>query len=175
MIAWLVAHSDPENYGKLEVFRLSKQELTYGPMQIEARIDQDTEISQLLTLWGQQGSEVVRGNLIIIPIEQSFLYIEPIYLKASAAGALPQLKRVIVAYDDKVTMKETLEDALSTIFEGKIEKFEGDVDVGIPKTLQDKFKEATRLYDEAQDALSKGNFAEYAKRIEELGKILSKE
>ena len=175
MIAWLVAHSDPENYGKLEVFRLSKQELTYGPMQIEARIDQDTEISQLLTLWGQQGSEVVRGNLIIIPIEQSFLYIEPIYLKASAAGALPQLKRVIVAYDDKVTMKETLEDALSTIFKGKIEKFEGDVDVEIPKTLQDKFKEATRLYDEAQDALSKGNFAEYAKRIEGLGKILSKE
>ena len=175
MIAWLVAHSDPENYGKLEVFRLSKQELTYGPMQIEARIDQDTEISQLLTLWGQQGSEVVRGNLIIIPIEQSFLYIEPIYLKASAAGALPQLKRVIVAYDDKVTMKETLEDALSTIFKGKIEKFEGDVDVGIPKTLQDKFKEATRLYDEAQDALSKGNFAEYAKRIEWLGKILSNE
>ena len=175
MIAWLVAHSDPENYGKLEVFRLSKQELTYGPMQIEARIDQDTEISQRLTLWGQQGSEVVRGNLIIIPIEQSFLYIEPIYLKASAAGALPQLKRVIVAYDDKVTMKETLEDALSTIFEGKIEKFEGDVDVEIPETLQDKFKEATRLYDEAQDALSKGNFAEYAKRIEGLGKILSKE
>ena len=175
MIAWLVAHSDPENYGKLEVFRLSKQELTYGPMQIEARIDQDTEISQRLTLWGQQGSEVVRGNLIIIPIEQSFLYIEPIYLKASAAGALPQLKRVIVAYDDKVTMKETLEDALSTIFKGKIEKFEGDVDVGIPKTLQDKFKEATRLYDEAQDALSEGNFVEYAKRIEELGKILSKE
>ena len=120
MIAWLVAHSDPENYGKLEVFRLSKQELTYGPMQIEARIDQDTEISQRLTLWGQQGSEVVRGNLIIIPIEQSFLYIEPIYLKASAAGALPQLKRVIVAYDDKVTMKETLEDALNAIFKGKI-------------------------------------------------------
>ena len=175
MIAWLVAHSDPENYGKLEVFRLSKQELTYGPMQIEARIDQDTEISQRLTLWGQQGSEVVRGNLIIIPIEQSFLYIEPIYLKASAAGALPQLKRVIVAYDDKVTMKETLEDALNAIFKGKIEKFEGDVDVEIPETLQDKFKEATRLYDEAQDALSKGNFAEYAKRIEWLGKILSKE
>jgi len=175
MIAWLVAHSDPENYGKLEVFRLSKQELTYGPMQIEARIDQDTEISQRLTLWGQQGSEVVRGNLIIIPIEQSFLYIEPIYLKASAAGALPQLKRVIVAYDDKVTMKETLEDALNAIFKGKIEKFEGDVDVEIPETLKDKFKEATRLYDEAQDALSKGNFAEYAKRIEWLGKILSKE
>lgn len=175
MIAWFVAHADPENYGKLEVFRLSKQELTYGPMQIEARIDQDTEISQLLTLWGQQGSEVIRGNLIIIPIEQSFLYIEPIYLKASAAGALPQLKRVIVAYEDKVTMKETLEDALNAIFKGRIEKFEGEVAREIPKTLQDKFKEASRLYDEAQDDLSKGNFAEYAKKIEGLGEILGRD
>jgi len=106
MIAWFVAHSDPEDYGKLEVFKLSKQELTYGPMQIEARIDQDTEISQLLTLWGQQGSEVIRGNLIVLPIEQSFLYIEPVYLKASASGALPQLKRVIVAYGSQVAMKQ---------------------------------------------------------------------
>ena len=122
MIAWFVAHSDPEEYGKLEVFRLSKQELIYGPMQIEARIDQDTEISQLLTLWGQQGSEVIRGNLIIIPIEQSFLYIEPIYLKASASGALPQLRRVIVAYENQVAMEETLEEALSVIFKGEVGK-----------------------------------------------------
>jgi|TARA_Y100000310_G_scaffold135612_1_gene134465 hypothetical protein len=175
MIAWFVAHSDPENYGKLEVFRLSKQELTYGPMQIEARIDQDTEISQLLTLWGQQGSEVIRGNLIIIPIEQSFLYIEPIYLKASAAGALPQLRRVIVAYEDKVAMEETLEEALNAIFKGKIEKLEEEIELEVPITLQDKFKKASKLYDQAQEALSKGNFAEYAKKIEEVGKILGKD
>jgi|TARA_Y100000310_G_scaffold345431_1_gene464941 hypothetical protein len=170
MIAWFVAHSDPEEYGKLEVFRLSKQELTYGSMQIEARIDQDTEISQLLTLWDQQGSEVIRGNLITIPIEQSFLYIEPVYLKASASGALPQLKRVIVAYEDKLTMQETLEEALEVIFKGKVEKVKGKI--SIPETLSEKFKTASELYEEAQEALTKGDFAEYAEKIEELGRIL---
>ncbi|MFH0868589.1 MAG: UPF0182 family protein, partial [Candidatus Woesearchaeota archaeon] len=174
MIAWFVAHSDPDEYGKLEVFRLSKQELTYGPMQIEARIDQDTEISQLLTLWGQQGSEVIRGNLLTIPIEESFLYIEPVYLKASAGGALPQLKRVIVAYDDKVTMQETLEEALEVIFKGKVEKAKEKGEVTkIPETLSEKFNEASEVYKEAQEALTQGDFAKYAEKIEELGRILN--
>ena len=173
MVAWFVAHSDPDNYGKLEVFRLSKQELTYGPMQIEARIDQDTEISQLLTLWDQQGSEVIRGNLLTIPLEQSFLYIEPVYLKASAAGALPQLKRVIVAYEDKVAMEETLQDALEVIFKGKIGKAKKKESVQMPETLPEKFKQASDLYKESQDALTQGNFAEYAEKIEELGRILN--
>ena len=175
MVAWFVAHSDPENYGKLEVFRLSKQELTYGPMQIEARIDQDTEISQLLTLWDQQGSEVIRGNLLTIPLEQSFLYIEPVYLKASAAGALPQLKRVIVAYEDKVAMEETLQDALEVIFKGKIGKAKKKESVQMPETLPEKFKQASDLYKESQDALTQGNFAEYAEKIEELGRILNQD
>ncbi len=172
MIAWFVAHSDPEEYGKLEVFKLSKQELTYGPMQIEARIDQDTDISQLLTLWDQQGSEVIRGSLVTIPIERSFLYIEPIYLKASAGGALPQLKRVIVSYEDRVTMQETLEEALEVIFKGKIEKINGKEKIEIPETLSEKFDEASKLYEEAQEALTKGDFTTYAEKIEELGRIL---
>jgi len=175
MIAWFVAHSDPEDYGKLEVFKLSKQELIYGPMQIEARIDQDTEISQLLTLWGQQGSEVIRGNLIILPIEESFLYIEPIYLKASASGALPQLKRVIVAYGDEIAMEKTLEEALTAIFKGKIEevgiKTKEILQEKIPKSLSDKFNQASILYDEAQEALTQGNLIKYAEKIEELGRI----
>ncbi|MDP6265740.1 MAG: UPF0182 family protein [Candidatus Woesearchaeota archaeon] len=175
MVAWFVAHSDPDNYGKLEVFRLSKQELTYGPMQIEARIDQDTEISQLLTLWDQQGSEVIRGNLLTIPLEQSFLYIEPVYLKASAAGALPQLKRVIVAYEDKVTMEKTLQDALEVIFKGKIGKAKKKESVQMPETMPEKFKQASDLYKESQDALTQGNFAEYAEKIEELGRILNQD
>jgi len=181
MIAWFVAHSDLEDYGKLEVFRLSKQELTYGPMQIEARIDQDTEISQLLTLWGQQGSEVIRGNLVIIPIEESFLYIEPIYLKASASGALPQLKRVIVAYENKVAMEETLEDALNAIFKGKIDKLQEEIETieettdTVPESLEDKFEKASRLYDEAEEALTQGDFSTYAKKIEELGEILGED
>ena len=178
MIAWFVAHADPEQYGKLEVFRLSKQELTYGPMQIEARIDQDTEISQLLTLWDQQGSEVIRGNLVIIPIEESFLYIEPVYLKASAGGALPQLKRVIVAYDEKVTMQESLEDALNLIFKGKLEKLEKKIKEiketagQVPESLEGRFTKASELYDEAQDALLQGDLVTYAEKMEELGGIL---
>jgi hypothetical protein len=176
MIAWFVAHSDPGEYGKLEVFRLSKQELTYGPMQIEARIDQDTEISQLLTLWDQQGSEVIRGNLLTIPIEQSFLYIEPVYLKASAGGALPQLKRVIVAYEDKVAMQETLEEALEVIFKGKVEKVKEKGQVAkISETLSEKFEEASKLYEEAQEALTQGDFTTYAEKIEELGRILNQD
>jgi len=182
LIAWFSAHSDPAEYGKLEVFRLSKQELTYGrPMQIEARIDQDTDISQSLTLWGQQGSEVIRGNLIIIPIEESFLYIEPIYLKASASGALPQLKRVIVAYDDKVAMEETFEKALNKIFKGKLETLGKKIktieeEVGeVPSTLEEKFEKASELYDEAQESLINGDFSTYAQKIEELGRVLAKD
>jgi hypothetical protein len=178
MIAWFAAHSDPESYGDLEVFTLSKQELTFGPMQIEARIDQDTEISQLLTLWDQQGSEVIRGNLIIIPIEQSFLYIEPVYLKASAGGALPQLKRVIVSYEDKVAMEESFEDALNVIFKDKVDKLKDKIetiretDGEVPASLEEKFAMASELYDEAQEALQQGDFAIYAEKIEELGRVL---
>jgi uncharacterized membrane protein (UPF0182 family) len=179
MIAWFVAHSDPEEYGKLEVFRLSKQELTYGPMQIEARIDQDTDISQLLTLWDQQGSEVIRGNLVVIPIEQSFLYIEPVYLKASAGGALPQLKRVIVAYDDRVTMQETLEEALNEIFGGKLKQLKKEIsDIKetsgqVPASLEEKFSKASQIYDQAQQALLQGDLVTYAENMEELGRILN--
>ena len=179
MVAWFTAYSDSENYGKLEVFELSKQELTFGPMQIEARINQDTEISQLFTLWNQQGSKVIRGNLIVIPIEESFLYIEPIYLKSSSTGALPQFKRVIIAYGDKVTMQETLEDALNVMFSGKaIQKQSEKVgkDTGkVLVTLEEKFAKASKIYDEAQEALTKGDFAAYAGKIEELGKVLGKD
>ena len=176
MIAWLSAHSDPETYGKLEVFTLSKQELIFGPMQIEARINQDTEIAQLFTLWNQQGAEVIRGNLIIIPIEESFLYIEPVYLKASASGALPQLKRIIVAYQDQVAMEDSLEDALNAIFGGKLDAMKVEIDNaggnGEALSLEERFAHASRLYDEAQEALQQGDFATYAMKIEELGRVL---
>lgn len=179
MIAWFAAHSDPENYGQIEIFKLSKQELTYGPMQIEARIDQDTEISQLLTLWGQQGSEVIRGNLLVIPIEDSFLYIEPIYLKASAGGALPQLKRVIVAYEDQLTMQESLEGALNVIFKGKLDQLQKEInELGeevVPSTLNELFQAASQAYKEAQDALVQGDFSLYAEKIEEVGRLLTQE
>jgi len=178
MIAWFTAYSDPEHYGTLEILKLSKQELTYGPMQIEARIDQDTEISQQLTLWNQQGSQVIRGNLLVIPIEESFIYIEPIYLKASKGGALPELKRVVVAYHEQLTMEETLGEALQVIFgKSSIKKDDSKKSTTATDVLMsadDKFKQASLLYEEAQQALTSGDFVLYAEKIEELGRVLGK-
>ncbi len=115
MIAWLAARCDPPDYGKLIVYEFPKEKLVYGPFQIEARINQNTEISQQLTLWNQMGSRVIRGNLLVIPIENSILYVSPLYLRAEQ-GHLPELKRVIAAYGEHVVMKETLAEALSALF-----------------------------------------------------------
>ena len=111
MVAWLAARSDREHYGKLVLYQFPKQELTYGPMQIEARIDQNPDISQLITLWGQKGSQVIRGNLLVIPIEESLLYIEPLYLQAEKSE-IPELTRIIAVYQNHVALGETLDEAL---------------------------------------------------------------
>ena len=113
--AWLAARSDPENYGELVLYRFPRGRQFYGPQQIESRIDQDTDISQQLTLWGQSGSQVIRGNLLIIPIEDVLLYIEPLYLKSDDESAMPELKRVIVADSSRVVMRETLDLALAAL------------------------------------------------------------
>ncbi|MBV9120522.1 MAG: UPF0182 family protein, partial [Chloroflexi bacterium] len=118
MVSWLVARSDGTDYGKLLTYKLPKDKLIYGPLQIESRIDQDPGISGQLTLWNQQGSHVLRGNLLVIPVGASFLYVEPLYLQASSSSALPELKRVIVADGNKIAMTETLEDSLKQIFTG---------------------------------------------------------
>src|SRR5215813_13568489 len=116
MIAWLAARCDAPDYGKLIVYEFPKDKLVYGPFQIEARINQTTEISQQITLWNQMGSRVIRGaNLLVIPIENSILYVTPLYLRAEY-GHLPELKRVIAAYGERVVMKETLSEALSALF-----------------------------------------------------------
>jgi uncharacterized membrane protein (UPF0182 family) len=116
MIAWLAARCDAPDYGKLIVYEFPKERLVYGPFQIEARINQTTEISQQLTLWNQMGSRVIRGaNLLVIPIENSLLYVTPLYLRAEH-GHLPELKRVIAAYGEHVVMKETLAEALAALF-----------------------------------------------------------
>jgi uncharacterized membrane protein (UPF0182 family) len=117
MIAWLAARSDPPNYGKLVLFDFPKGKLVYGPRQVEARIDQDAFISQQLSLWGQAGSQVIRGSLLAIPIEESLLYVQPLYL-AAERGRLPELKRIIVAYGNQIAMEETLEASLGRIFGG---------------------------------------------------------
>jgi uncharacterized membrane protein (UPF0182 family) len=119
MIAWLAARSDPPNYGRLVVYNFPKQKLVYGPRQIDARIDQDPTISQQLSLWNQRGSTVIRGSLLAIPLEQSLIYVQPLYLAAAEQGALPELRRVIVAYGNLIAMEPTLEQSLARIFSGR--------------------------------------------------------
>ncbi|MCC5639525.1 UPF0182 family protein [Nostoc sp. CHAB 5844] len=116
LIAWLAARSDGDNYGKLLLYIFPKQRLVYGPEQIEARINQDPVISQQISLWNRQGSRAIQGNLLVIPIEQSLLYVEPIYLEATQ-NSLPTLVRVVVAYENRIVMAQTLEQALQAIFQ----------------------------------------------------------
>ncbi|MBW4667436.1 MAG: UPF0182 family protein [Cyanomargarita calcarea GSE-NOS-MK-12-04C] len=116
LIAWLAARADGENYGRLLLYQFPKERLVYGPEQIEARINQDPIISQQISLWNRQGSKVIQGNLLIIPIEQSLLYVEPIYLEATQ-NSLPTLIRVVVAYENRIVMAQTLQQALQAIFQ----------------------------------------------------------
>ena len=169
MIAWMAARSDGENYGKLLLYEFSKQELVYGPSQIEARIDQNPEISQQLTLWSQEGSRVIRGDLLVIPIEKSLLYVEPVYLRAEQ-GQLPQLKRVIVAYHNQTVMAKTLEDCLAVIF--------GDRQLQEPITrpteadFSNLVEKAIDTYQKAQAAIREGDWNSYGQYQEELGNLL---
>lgn len=121
MVAWLAARSDPEGYGSLFAFKYPKDKLIFGPMQIEARADQDTTISQQFTLWGQGGSRVIRGNLLVVPIGQSNLYVEPIYLQ-SEQGQLPELKRVIIANGSNIVMTESVLQGLQQLFGAGVEE-----------------------------------------------------
>ena len=115
LAAWMAARSDGDHYGRLVVFPFPKQTVIFGPRQIAARINQDQVISPQITLWNQQGSEVIQGTLLVIPIEESLLYIRPLYLRA-AGGRIPELKRVIVAYQNQIVMEETLDEALGRLF-----------------------------------------------------------
>jgi len=117
MIAWMAARMDGDNYGRLLTYRFPKDELVYGPMQIEARIDQHPDIAQLLTLWAQRGSSVIRGNMLVLPIGRSLLYLKPIYLQAETSD-LPELVRVIAAFGDNLSMQPTLEEALRSVLTG---------------------------------------------------------
>ncbi len=117
LAAWLIARSDAERYGELEVFEFPRQKVIYGPRQIIARINQDQVISPQITLWNQQGSQVIQGTLLVIPVEEALLYVRPLYLKASG-GKIPELNRVIVAYRDQIVMAQTLDAALDQIFGG---------------------------------------------------------
>jgi uncharacterized membrane protein (UPF0182 family) len=183
MTAWLAARSDGEHYGNLIVFLFPKQKLIFGPRQIEARIDQDAKISEQLTLWSQMGSTVIRGNLLVIPIEDSLLYVEPLYL-AAERGSLPELRRVIVAYGNRLTMAPNLELSLQQLFgEGvrttsgpKAMEAEGPPGAApaLPTSLEDLAKRAQSAFDAAQEAQRQGDWAAYGERLKELESILGK-
>jgi uncharacterized membrane protein (UPF0182 family) len=136
MIAWLAARNDPENYGELVVYELPKQELVFGPLQVEGRIDQEPEISQQFSLWDQRGSRVIRGNLLVIPLNDSFVFVEPVYL-LSDTSALPELKRVIVASDTRIAMRETLGEALEALLEAEFaEDIAAELEAELPAELE---------------------------------------
>src|SRR6266566_1528491 len=117
LASWMVARNDGEHYGELVVYRFPKQSLVFGPTQIVNRINQDTDIARQVALWDQGGSQVIRGNLLVIPIEESLIYVMPLYLRAQG-GRIPELKRVVVAYQNRVVMEETLDAGLAQLFGG---------------------------------------------------------
>jgi hypothetical protein len=178
MIGWLAARSDPPNYGRLIAFNFPKQKLVYGPRQIDARIDQDPVISQQLSLWNQRGSTVIRGSLLAIPIEQSLVYVQPLYLAAAEQGALPELRRVIVAHGTQIAMEPTLEQSLARIFGGRVPPVTTAAvpapaaGAPAPSSTGDRTlaQRALDVYQRAQDALRRGDWATYGaeqKRLEE--------
>jgi len=170
MIAWLAAKNDQPEYGNLIVYKFPKEKLIFGPMQIEARIDQNSEISQQLTLWGQKGSTVIRGNLLVIPIEESIIYVEPLYLRAEM-GEIPELKRVIVSNGSDVVMGNNLEEALEKLFAGSFIEREIVV-TGEEKTLKDLIKEAAGYYESAQEFAREGNWSKYGEELQKLEQTL---
>ncbi len=178
MITWLAARSDGDKYGKLIAYNFPKDKLIYGPRQIEARIDQDPTISSQLTLWGQKGSQVIRGNLLVIPIEQSILYVEPVYLKAER-GQLPELKRVIVASGDRIAMEPTLAQSLMAIYAG-LPAEEPTVtaptptpEMPLPTDLAELAQLAQEHYTKAQEYLKAGDWAGWGEELKKMEEVLS--
>jgi len=179
MIAWLAARSDLPHYGKLLLFDFPKGKLVFGPRQIEARIDQDAFISQQISLWSQAGSQVIRGSLLAIPIEESLLYVQPLYL-AAERGRLPELKRVITAFGNRIAMEETLEASLQQLFGARAAQPDA-----APRTAAARAEPAQRLasqalehFQKAQEHLRRWNwtgFGEELRRVEEILRDLQRE
>ncbi len=176
MVAWLAARSDGDNYGELLLYKFPKHTLVYGPLQIEAKFDQDSVISQQLTLWSTQGSSVARGNLLVIPIEDSILYIEPLYIQAEA-GQLPELKRVLVSDGERVVMEKDLETALAALF-GRTRPTRptgaGMADGGYgygEKSTEELITEAQEHYDAILDSMGT-NWTAFGENFDRLGVVL---
>ncbi len=183
MIAWIAARCDGADYGKVLVFTFPKEKLIYGPEQIQSRVNQSPLISQQLTLWDQGGSRVIRGTLLVVPVQNAVLYVEPLYLAAEGGSSIPELKRVIVAYSDQVVMEPSLEDALNAIFSGNKSGTAEAASSGalptttsasakIPASIENLIQQANQHYEAAQQDLRQGNWTGYGQEIQKLGEIL---
>jgi len=174
-IGWLAARSDGENYGRLLAYLFPKERLVYGPSQIENRISQDTVITEQLALWSRGGSRVIRGNLLLIPLGQSNLYVEPVFLQAEAGG-LPQLKRVIVAAGDQIAMEPTLQESITAIFGAEAPPIPPTepVEPGEPvvSSIADLIAQAQEHYNRAQQYLQAGDWASYGEELDALEAVL---
>jgi uncharacterized membrane protein (UPF0182 family) len=194
LAAWMVARSDGGNYGQLIVFQLPKQTVVFGPRQISARISQDEVIAPQITLWDQQGSEVIQGTLLVIPIEESLVYIRPLYLRA-AGGRIPELKRVVVAYRNRIVMEESLDVALARLFPGSGSDrprapvpargdSSGTTTAAAAATTgasgsgagaaSGLAAQAQRQYQQAMQAQRAGNWALYGEEVKKLGETLER-
>ena len=173
LAAWIAGRCDEPHYGNLIVYTFPRDRLVFGPRQIDARIDQDSYISQQLTLWGQRGSKVIRGSLLIIPIETSLLYVQPLYLAAEDKGGLPELRRVILAFENNVVMEENLELGLQQLFGGRLGSSLRAKETGDEKTPLDQLaKEAAKTYERLNEQIRQGNWAGYGEELKKLGQIL---
>ncbi len=173
MRAWLAARSDPPHYGKLIALDFPKAKLVYGPKQINARIDQDAFISQQLSLWGQRGSQVIRGSLLAIPIEKSLLYIQPLYL-AAEKGSLPELKRVIAAFGNQIAMRETLDESLQDLFGAKsVAKTPRVEPAGVVvKEVKGLARRALEHYLKSKEFLRQDDWGRFGEELKQVGDLL---
>ena len=177
MAAWMAVKCDFPDFGKFVVYRFPKQRLVYGPKQIESRINQDPEISRQLSLWDQRGSKVTLGTLLVIPIEGSLIYVQPLYIKAES-GQIPELKRVIVAYENQIAMEETLERSLGRIFGQEIKKTKEETTAqpGLPadksQPTQSLGNQAWQHYQKARTALKQENWTAYGQALKDLEQVL---
>jgi len=183
MVAWMAAKCGPEDYGRIILYEFPKDKLIYGPAQIESRINQDPVISPQLTLWNQSGSRVNRGNQLVVPIEQSIIYVKPLYLQ-SETSQIPELKRVIVAYGDQLAMEPTLDAALARIFGGKLEAPAAPgsrppvptAPAGKAPTseLQRLINQAVTQLERAKELQRQGDWAGYGEQLRQLEQTLKK-
>ncbi len=179
MIAIIAARADAPNYGSLIVYTFPKQKLVYGPRQIDARVNQDPVISAAFSLWNQQGSRVLRGSLLAIPIEESLIYVQPIYLSAEQ-GALPELRRVIVAFGNQIAMEPTLEQSLQRIFGGRVRGDEaapargadGKPAPALTGAVMGLAQKAWDAWQRGQDAIKRGDWAAYGQAQKQLEETL---